>query len=84
LWFVADEVGSITRPIKELVYFEKKNIQPNETVTYQFELHPERDLSFPDKLGQTVLEDGSFLLQVGNQEQRFWLNRNKLIKEEKE
>jgi len=76
LWFVSDEVGSITRPVKELVYFDKKNIQPNETVTYHFEMNPERDLSFPNRLGETLLEDGSFLMQVGNLEQRFWLNRD--------
>ncbi len=76
LWFISDEVGSITRPIKELVAFDKKRIKPNETITFEFELIPERDLSFPNKLGENLLEDGSFLLQVGNLEKRFWLNRD--------
>ena len=76
LWFVSDEIASITRPVRELVHFEKKNIEAHKTVTFQFELSPVRDLSFPDKTGASLLEDGSFILRVGDLEQRFWLNRD--------
>ncbi|MCB0618122.1 MAG: glycoside hydrolase family 3 C-terminal domain-containing protein [Saprospiraceae bacterium] len=75
LWFVADEVGSITRPVKELVHFEKQLLGPGETRTFRFALDPWRDLSFPDKDGRLQLEDGSFELQVGNLQKRFWLRR---------
>lgn len=75
LWFISDEFASITRPVKELVYFEKQAIQAHETVSFQFDLVPERDLSFPDKLGKQILEDGSFMLEVGNLRQMFQLNQ---------
>lgn len=78
LWFVSDEVGSITRPVKELVHFEKQNIEPGRTRIFKFELKPMRDLSFPDKNGHLLLEDGAFELQVGNLKQRFLLKREKL------
>ncbi|MCB0704080.1 MAG: glycoside hydrolase family 3 C-terminal domain-containing protein [Saprospiraceae bacterium] len=65
LWFVSDLVGSITRPVRELVHFEKQLISAGESRTFSFELIPERDLAFPDKLGQQLLEPGQFRLEVG-------------------
>ena len=77
LWYVSDHVGSITRPVKELVHFEKQLIQPSETKTFIFNLDPVRDLSFPDKNGNIHLEVGSFDVQVGNLKKQFWLKHNK-------
>ncbi|MCB0675048.1 MAG: fibronectin type III-like domain-contianing protein, partial [Saprospiraceae bacterium] len=62
-------------PVKELVHFEKQLLGPGETRTFRFALDPWRDLSFPDKDGRLQLEDGSFELQVGNLQKRFWLRR---------
>lgn len=71
LWFASDEFGSITRPVKELVHFEKQAIEAGETKTFSFSLVPSRDLAFPDKNGKMLLEPGSYTLQVGDLTQTF-------------
>lgn len=71
LWYISDEVGSITRPIKELKHFEKKRIKPGETVTYSFRINPEKDLTFPDKTGKKILEPGMFTISAGGKNIRF-------------
>ena len=64
LWFIRDEVGNITRPVKALKHFEKRLIQPNESLEFTFEINPEKDLSYPDKHGEKRLEAGSFQVIV--------------------
>jgi beta-glucosidase len=73
LWFIADPVASITRPMKELKYFEKKELQPGEQMLYKFEIDPMRDLSFPNSDGYKILETGDYYLMVGNQKVKFEL-----------
>lgn len=73
LWFISDPYASITRPNKELKYFEKKEIQPGETISYRFEIDPARDLSFPDAHGEKHLEPGEFYLMVNDQKVVFEL-----------
>jgi beta-glucosidase len=67
LWYITDPVASISRPVKELKFFEKKNIKAGETVNYTFEIDPMRDLSYPDATGINNLEEGEFTIQVGNE-----------------
>ena len=64
MWFVQDPVSSITRPVKELRHFEKKRIEPGETVVYTFEINPMRDLSFVDAKGCRFVEPGEFRIIV--------------------
>ncbi|WP_291558934.1 glycoside hydrolase family 3 C-terminal domain-containing protein [Bacteroides sp.] len=64
LWYISDPASSISRPIKELKYFEKKKIQKGKTERYKFEIIPERDLSFVDSNGNKQLETGVYILQV--------------------
>lgn len=71
LWFVSDEFGSITRPIKELQHFEKINLKPGESKIVSFPIVPSQHLSFPDKNGKILIEPGYFTLQVGDQKARF-------------
>jgi beta-glucosidase len=66
-WFVSDLYASVTRPIKELKYFEKKMIKKGESVVFKFEINPMRDLSFPDATGKILLENGEFNLMVLDQ-----------------
>jgi beta-glucosidase len=77
LWFISDHVGSITRPVKELVHFEKQLITPGESKTFTFNMSPVQSLSFPDKNGNILLEDGSFDVQVGNLQKQFWFKKAK-------
>ena len=67
LWYISDPVASISRPMKELKFFEKKEINVGESVVYKFNIDPMRDLSFPDGTGKRFLEEGDFFIHVGNQ-----------------
>lgn len=75
LWMISDEVGSITRPVKELRCFEKRMIRSGEKEVFKFTVQPERDLSFPDKNGKVILEKGWFTLSVGTQKHRFYFSK---------
>jgi beta-glucosidase len=74
LWFINDEVASITRPVKDLKFYEKKLINTGESVEYTFVIKP-KQLSFPDKVNAKILEDGYFTLMVGPLKTRFRLDR---------
>lgn len=60
LWYIADPVSSITRPVKELKHFEKKTIQPGETVLYTFTINPREILGQYDSHGNRQLEKGEY------------------------
>lgn len=67
LWYISDPAASISRPMKELKFFEKKELNIGESISYKFEIDPMRDLSFPDGTGKRWLEEGTFYVHVGNQ-----------------
>ncbi|GGF06422.1 beta-glucosidase family protein [Hymenobacter cavernae] len=71
LWFMTDEVGRITRPVRLLRHFEKQAFKPGESRELTFIIQPQQDLSYPDAYGKRLLEDGYFTLRVGDQKQRF-------------
>jgi beta-glucosidase len=73
LWYISDPAASISRPIKELKFFEKKEINAGEIAVYKFEIDPMRDLSFTDGTGKRLLEAGDFILQVDKQKLKFEL-----------
>ncbi len=73
MWFIADPVASITRPMKELKYFEKMELKPGEKKVFRFQIDPMRDLSFPDANGIRQLESGDFYLMINNQKIKFEL-----------
>ena len=74
LWFLQDEVGSLSRPVRDLKYYEKQLIKPGESKEFTFTIKPSEHLSYPNK-SERVLEDGYFTLMVGNQKARFKLER---------
>ena len=71
LWFIKDPFASISRPMKELQFFEKKLIKSGEKVTYRFEIDPLRDLSYVDSFGNKQLETGDYFVIVNDQEIKF-------------
>ena len=73
LWYLSDHVGSITRPNKELRHFEKVELAPGESASVTFEIDPIKDLSFPDKHGALLLENGAFSVSVGGMTSGFTL-----------
>ena len=73
MWFIADPVASVTRPMKELKYFEKLELKAGEKKVFRFEIDPMRDLSFPDEKGIKKLETGDFYLMIDKQKIKFEL-----------
>ncbi len=73
IWYISDPAASISRPMKEVKYFEKKEIAAGSKTVYRFEIDPARDLSFPDADGHRHLEAGDFYLQAGDQKVKFTL-----------
>lgn len=71
LWFLTDEVGRITRPVRLLKHFEKAEFKAGESRELVFEIQPQRDLTYPDNDGRRQLEDGYFTLRIGDQLKRF-------------
>jgi len=65
-WFIQDPVSTISRPIKELKYFEKQLLRKGETKVYKFEIDLQRDLSFVDGDGKRFLEAGDYNIIVKN------------------
>lgn len=63
-WFISDPVCKISRPVKELRFFEKKMIKKGTTQVYQFEVNPERDWSYIDENGNRFLETGDYYILV--------------------
>lgn len=64
-WYITDPVSTISRPVKELKFFEQKKIEPGKTVVFSFDIMPERDLSFVNATGESILEDGKYIIEVG-------------------
>ena len=71
LWFISDEYGQISRPVKALKWFEKVELAPGESISCEFDILPQVHLSYPDKDGTEILETGTFLISVGGLEERF-------------
>lgn len=71
LWYINDPACSISRPVKELKYFEKKEITAGAKMVYTFEIDPMRDLSYVDANGKRFLETGDFYVMVDKQKVKF-------------
>lgn len=75
LWFLHDEVASLSRPMRDLKYYEKELIKPGESKNFSFTITPSEHLWFTDKKGEHILEDGYFTVSVGVLKARFKLER---------
>ena len=64
-WYICDPYSHITRPVKELKFFEKKMIRAGEEVLFRFEIDPIRDLGFVDRTGRRYLDKGEYYILVG-------------------
>lgn len=66
-WYICDPFCSrVTRPVKELRFFEKVLLQPGESKEFRFEINPRRDLGFVDSQGEEFLEPGDYRILVGD------------------
>ena len=69
LWFVSDPYCSVvTRPEKEIKFFEKRLIRKGTTETFRFEVDPARDLGYLDGDGNYFVEPGEYHILVGDKE----------------
>lgn len=68
-WYICDPYSHITRPVKELKFFEKKMIKAGEEVLFRFEIDPIRDLGFVDRTGLRYLDKGEYYIMVGQQKE---------------
>jgi len=66
--YIRDEVGTITRPVKELKGFELLELLPGEKKIVDFEL-TEKELGFYDNKGNWILEKGDFEIFIGGNSQ---------------
>ena len=71
LWYINDPACSISRPMKELKYFEKKELAAGAKTTFKFEIDPNRDLSYTDANGKRFLETGEYDVIVNKQKVKF-------------
>jgi len=72
LWFLKDEVRSITPTLHELAEYEKILLKAGESRTLDFRIIPGQHLSFPDEKGNILMENGYHEVQVGNLKKKFY------------
>ena len=69
LWYVSDPYCSVvTRPEKELKFFEKKMIKAGASEVFHFEVDPSRDLGYLDSDGRYFVEPGEYHIFVGDKD----------------
>ncbi|MEP5341938.1 MAG: glycoside hydrolase family 3 N-terminal domain-containing protein [Algibacter sp.] len=77
--YLKDEIGSVTRPDKELKGFEKIELEPGETKTVGFYIVPEM-LKFTGLKMEKILEAGDYTVMIGTSSQEVISERFKLNK----
>ncbi len=70
-WYINQTGSSISRPVKELKYFEKKEIAAGEKTVFRFTINPLRDLAYTNADGKKLLEPGNYGVMVNNQKVKF-------------
>lgn len=76
--YIRDEVGTLTRPVKELRGFRRITLRPGETQSVAFVLGS-KDLAFHDTALDLVLEPGFFRVYVGSSSERVEEARFELV-----
>ena len=62
--YLRDEVSSVTRPVKELVGFQRITLQPGETRQVDIAIRPDA-FSMWNRDMKRVIEPGEFTIMVG-------------------
>lgn len=75
IWYLRDEIGSVTRPVKSVKHFERVWLDAGESKKLSFTITPGKHLSYPDHTGQAVLEEGYFSLMAGPSKARFYFSK---------
>ena len=77
--YIKDEIGSVTRPDKELKGFEKIELNPGESKTVSFKILPKM-LEFTGLKMEKVLEPGDYTVKIGTSSQEYLETTFKLKK----
>ena len=77
--YIKDEIGSVTRPDKELKGFEKIELNPGESKTVSFKITPKM-LEFTGLKMEKVLEPGDYTVKIGTSSQQNLETKFKLKK----
>jgi beta-glucosidase len=70
--YLNDEYASVSRPKKQMKFFEKINLKPNEAKVVHFEIS-QYDMSFIAMNNKRIVEPGRFNLYVGDLDVSFYL-----------
>ncbi len=76
--YVSDHYASNTPPVKRLRAFEKVLLQPGQTRQIDFEI-PVNNLAFVNRDNQTIVEEGSYSLRVGEMVVDFHVGKTKVL-----
>ncbi|MWW23160.1 glycoside hydrolase family 3 N-terminal domain-containing protein [Algibacter lectus] len=77
--YIKDEIGSVTRPDKELKGFDKIELNPGESQTVSFKITPKM-LKFTGLNMEKILEAGSYTVKVGSSSENYLETTFKLKK----
>jgi beta-glucosidase len=77
--YIKDEIGSVTRPDKELKGFEKIELNPGESKTIIFTINPKM-LEFTGLEMKKVLEAGDYTVKIGTSSTKYLETKFKLKK----
>ncbi|MDN3663930.1 glycoside hydrolase family 3 N-terminal domain-containing protein [Algibacter miyuki] len=77
--YIKDEIGSVTRPDKELKGFDKIQLNPGESQTVSFKITPKM-LKFTGLNMEKILEAGSYTVKVGSSSENYLETTFKLKK----
>jgi beta-glucosidase len=77
--YIKDEIGSVTRPDKELKAFDKIELNPGESKTVTFKIAPKM-LEFTGLKMEKVLEAGDYTVMIGTSSKQYLETTFKLKK----
>lgn len=66
-WYISDPVSTISRPVKELKYFQKQLIAKGHAKTFRFQIDVRRDFGFVNGQGERFVEEGDYYVVVKDQ-----------------
>jgi len=75
--YYRDEYATITPSVKRLCAFEKVEIEAGKSHTYTFTWIPLKKLSFINKRGERVIEEGDFTIMVKGLNQKIYLKNGR-------
>jgi beta-glucosidase len=77
--YIKDDIGSVTRPDKELKAFEKIELDAGESKTVSFKITPKM-LEFTGMEMTKILEAGDYTIMVGTSSKEYLETKFKLKK----